>query len=78
MDKRVARDLIDRWIDKNGPDGLLELARKSGVSSSTITRARLGSPPKKQHTRDRLCEAIGVTESQLFPVVGAKVKGKAS
>ena len=71
MDKRVERTIIDRWIDRNGPDGLLELARASGVSSSTITKARLGVVPKRQRTRDRLCEALNVSEAKLFPAVGA-------
>ena len=71
MQKRVVRTYIDRWIDINGPDGLLKLAVKSGVSASTITKARLGYPPKKQHTRTRICEAIGVAEHRVFPSVAS-------
>jgi transcriptional regulator with XRE-family HTH domain len=71
MNKRINRNLIDSWIDKNGPDGLLVLAQQSGVSASTITKARIGIIPKKYVTRDRLCKAIGVNEDQLFPTVGA-------
>lgn len=75
MDRRVERCHFDIWIDKNGPDGLLELAKKSGVSSSTITKARIGAVPKKQITRSRLCMAIGVSEDKLFPLVTSK-RGK--
>lgn len=71
MNRRVERTLIDRWIDKNGPDGLLELARASGVSSSTISKARLGYVPKRQRTRDRLCSVLKVSEARLFPPVRA-------
>lgn len=71
MDRRVERSLIDRWIDKNGPDGLLELAKTSGVSSSTIAKARVGYVPKKQVTRNRLCEALKVSENRLFPPTSA-------
>lgn len=78
MDRRVNRGPIDRWIDKNGPDGLLELAKLSGVSSSTITKARLGVVPKRQRTRDRLCGAMNVTEVELFPPATNKGKAKAS
>lgn len=68
MMRTVNRSLIDQWIDVNGPDGLLRLAQASGVSSSTITKARLGMAPKKFSTRRRLCEAIGVDEGRLFPM----------
>lgn len=67
MNRRVARVLIDRWVDKNGPDGLLKLAQATGVSASTITKVRNGLIPKKQSTRDRLCNVLG----ELFPLVGA-------
>lgn len=78
MDRRVQRSLIDSWIDKHGPDGLLRLADRSGVSSSTISKARLGRVPKRQNIRDRLCEAIGVKEDQLFPPASNKGKRAAS
>jgi transcriptional regulator with XRE-family HTH domain len=71
MERRVERNLIDRWIDEHGPDGLLRLAERSGVSSSTITKARLGYVPRKKCTRNRLCEAMRVSEERLFPSVGA-------
>ena len=78
MTRTVARALIDKWIDKNGPDGLLELARLSGVSSSTLTKARLGAVPKRQRTRDRICAALKVSEARLFPLVSAGEGERAS
>jgi transcriptional regulator with XRE-family HTH domain len=70
MDAQKLRAIIDEWIDRNGPDGLLKLAQKSGVSSSTITRARLGVRPKKASTRIRLAEALGRNEA-IFGAVSA-------
>lgn len=69
MDRRTERDIIDRWIDEHGPDGLLRLADESGVSSSTITKARIGYVPKKHGTRAKLCKALGVSEQELFPTL---------
>lgn len=66
MDATVARQIIDEWIDRNGPDGLLKLAQKSGVSSSTISRARLGVVPKKASTRIRLAKALERSEQEVF------------
>jgi len=66
------RYAIDHWIDVNGPEGLLRLAEKSSVSSSTITRARLGKLPKKMSTRVKLCTALGCKHEDLFGLVGAK------
>lgn len=74
MSRTVARKLIDDWIDKNGPNGLLELAKASGVSSSMIAKARTGVVPKKFRTRERLSTALGVSEDVLFPLVAAKGK----
>jgi len=71
MDKRVERSIFDIWIDRHGPDGLLRLAERSGVSSSTIAKARLGYIPRRQRTRSMLCKAMGVSENKLFPLVAA-------
>ena len=77
MDRTVKKDLIGSWVDKNGPNGLLRLAEKSGVSASTISKARLGTIPKKYVTRARLCEALDVEEDELFPPLKRR-KDKAS
>ncbi len=67
MERMINRPVIDLWIDKNGPNGLLRLAEKSGVSASTIEKARIGKIPKRQRTRDALCAALNVSERTLFP-----------
>lgn len=67
-ERRPERRFIDRWISDNNPDGILLLAQRSRVSSSTITKIRLGYVPKKRDTRLKLCEALGVTEDELFPL----------
>lgn len=77
MDRTVKIDLIGAWVDRNGPNGLLKLAEKSGVSASTISKARLGMVPKKYVTRARLCEALEVEEDALFPPLKRR-KDKAS
>ncbi len=65
--RRVVRAIIDNWIDRNGPDGVTQLAYKSGVSASTINKLRGGRTPTKASTRLAICRTIGVTENELFP-----------
>lgn len=72
--KTVNRVLIDRWVDMNGPDGLIKLAALAGVSSSLLQKTRIGLVPKKGFTRMKICKALGVTESDLFPVSAGKDK----
>lgn len=72
--KTVNRVLIDRWVDMNGPDGLIKLAALAGVSSSLLQKTRIGLVPKKGFTRMKICNALGVTESDLFPVSAGKDK----
>lgn len=74
VSRKIERKLIDRWVENHTPDGLLKLAQKSGVSSSTIARARIGDVPKKPITRQRLAKAVDATEDQLFPLVTAGVE----
>lgn len=70
--RTVATTIIDRWIDRNRPDGLAELARKSGVSRSTIHWARHGRAPKTATKRLNICEALGIPEDELFPPVATE------
>ena len=70
----VAREIINGWIDRNGPDGITQLAYKSGVSSSTISKLRGGRIPTKASTRLAICRAIGVSEDELFPVAATTGK----
>jgi len=74
MKKRVHRQLIDTWVQENGPDGVSKLALKSGVSSSMISKVRVGRVPFKIITRRALAVAIGVEESALFPDVRGRSK----
>ncbi|MGZ3770045.1 MAG: hypothetical protein ACXVCP_00465 [Bdellovibrio sp.] len=68
----VNRTLIDVWVDNNGPDGLVKLALKAGVSSSLLEKTRLGFAPKKAFTRQKICQALGVKEAELFPARNEK------
>lgn len=77
MSKHVERQIIDEWISRNCPNGLLRLAERSSVSADTIIKVRLGYVPRKSGTRARLCKALGVAESELFPLA-RKQAGKAS
>lgn len=66
--RRVVRPVIDQWIDKNGPDGISQLAYKSGVSASTIAKLRGGRVPTKASTRLAICRILEVSEDTLFPI----------
>jgi transcriptional regulator with XRE-family HTH domain len=70
MNRRVERKSLDRWIMQNRPDGLFKLAQKCGVAAGTLDKVRRGYLPKRQQTRDAICEALGVPEDVLFPIAG--------
>lgn len=68
MERRVNRELLDKWISENGPDGISRLAVESQVSAETIKRSRAsGEAPKKYSTCKLLSDAIGVEMDVLFP-----------
>jgi len=71
MKRTVRREYIDEWIHKAGENGLAKLAIASQVSTRVIANARIGLPPKKSITRQLLCRALKVHESDLFPPVAA-------
>lgn len=75
--KTVNRTIIDKWIKKNGPDGISKLANKSMVPSNTISKVRTGVVPKSDLIRNALAGALEVSESDLFPSVGAGEKKSA-
>jgi len=77
MSMKVQREHIDKWIDRNGPDGLVKLAQKAGISSSLMNKVRIGNVPRKASTRISICKALNVSEKTLFPFVEAD-EGKAS
>lgn len=62
---------MKQWFDKHGPDATSKLAIESGVSSSVIRKVRSGFTPKKSSTRMKICKAMRVAESRLFPSVSA-------
>jgi transcriptional regulator with XRE-family HTH domain len=66
----VQRNLLDKWIEKNGPDGVVKLALKAGVSSSLLQKVRIGKIPKRSN-RILICKALNVSEATLFPTVDA-------
>lgn len=71
MERTVERSLIDNWVDRNGPDGLVKLAQAAGVSSSLMSKVRIGRVPKQAATRIRICKALRTEEDTLFPPVDA-------
>lgn len=71
--RRTNREILDEWLERNGPDGISRLAIESGVSASTISKARFGiSVPKKLSTRNKICAVLGVSEDILFPLRGKR------
>jgi hypothetical protein len=73
----VKREIIDRWIEKHAPNGTAKLAVKSRLSVSLIEKVRLGYVPRRPRTKIRLCEGLGVAESDLFETVSADSKESA-
>ncbi len=67
MNTRVARKIIDDWIDAHRPHGLLRLAEQSGISASLISNVRRGFVPGRYYSRERLSKALGVSQDTLFP-----------
>ena len=68
MTRTVRRELIDFWISEAGRDGITKLANKSKVPASSLSKIRNGRVPKDREQREKLARAIGVEESELFPV----------
>ncbi len=69
MQRTIRRQLIDEWLAEAYPDAITKLARRSGVPASSIAKIRNGRVPKNSKQRERLAKAIGVDESDLFPVL---------
>lgn len=77
MSKGVRREIIDKWIDERYPNALTKLSNASSVPAASISKIRTGRVPTNELTRRSLAKALGVQESELFPVVPSR-KGKAS
>lgn len=67
MSRRVERQYLDEWLDENYPNALTKLSVKSGVPANSITKIRGGRVPKSHDLRVQLCEALKITEDDLFP-----------
>lgn len=68
MDRTVKSELIENWIEENGPLGIEKLALRSKISVSVIAKAKGGKVPKKLSTMRSLASALGVSEDILFPL----------
>lgn len=69
MKRTVERLLIDKWIVRHRPNGIVRLSERSGVSITVIAEARTGNVPKKDVTQELLAEALEVSRDELFPLV---------
>lgn len=76
MDRIVNRELIEFWINTNGPYGAEKLAVKAQVSYATVGLVRRGKVPTKA-IRTRIAAGTGLIEDELFPVA-ATIESKAS
>lgn len=76
MDRTVRKDLISQWIKEQERDGVRVLAEITDIPTSSIHKIRAGRVPKDPLKRAALAEALGVSESELFP--SPKGKGRAS
>jgi len=76
MKRRVDRTFIDAWIDKNYPNALAKLSIATGsvLTTSSISKIRAGRVPVSAMKRQRLAEALGVSEDRLFPILTARKK----
>lgn len=72
MDERkVNTTLINRWIERAGKNGLGKLSIRADVSQSVIAHARTGAAPAKTDTRQKIANALGLSEDEVFPLVSA-------
>jgi hypothetical protein len=81
MAKRtVNADLLREAIENMGNSGLAGLAVASSVSVSWLEKALTGNyeSAPRAITRAAICRATKLKEDDLFPVVAAKGKNRAS
>lgn len=70
MDRRVNRPLLDKWIQRHGPDGISRLAVESNVAAETIKKSRAsGEAPKKYITCKLISDAMGAELDDVFPPI---------
>ncbi len=58
-------------MQEKDPYGIESLAIEARVSASTITKLKAGTIPARKITRELIASALGLTENDLFPIVGA-------
>lgn len=73
MRRIVNRDLLRSRIEMLGECGVSKLREKSLVSCTTIEKLRAGSYKSEVSAKIRkgLCQALEVSEDDLFPLVSA-------
>jgi transcriptional regulator with XRE-family HTH domain len=72
MERTIRKDLIAKWIKRQGRDGVRALAEKTNIPTSSICKIRGGRIPQDPIKRELLAKALGVKESELFPVTAGK------
>jgi|GEM_PF-2679432 len=76
--RRVNGKRLKNWLEKEGERARAQLYLDTGVSMdwiAKVTSGRYKSAPRRT-TINALCEATGISEDDLFPMVTAK--GRAS
>lgn len=73
MKRRINTKLIREWVEKMGDSGRAKLALEARISVTMVQQLLADCYPQfpRETTRDRLCEALGVSEDELFPPVAA-------
>jgi len=71
MNEYTNRNIIDKWVAENGPNGLAKLSAYCGVSTRLLAVIRSGSLkyPKRYSTRKKICDFLNVKHVDLFPGV---------
>lgn len=69
MRRTIRREILDEWINEAYPNALKKLSDKSDVPVNSISKIRNGRVPKSEKQRRQLAKAVGVKESELFPVL---------
>lgn len=81
MSKRtINTELLRKWIAKKDPIGKARLSIDAQVSVSLIDKlvaGTYGSVPK-DYIRERICDATGLKEDELFPLASNKGRKVAS
>jgi transcriptional regulator with XRE-family HTH domain len=67
--KLISAEKLKSWLDGKGRGSLGELAYETKISVHTLTQMAYGKYKSQPgpHIREKLCEATGMSESELFP-----------